>query len=100
MTLWLNERRLSLILPSDAPLLLDVLAAHGIAYALRARQWSDPALGAEPLLESIAGLAGPVEIVANDRLADLGIAHLRVKAGDEIVIGQPAYLRARFAWFR
>ena len=98
--LWLDGARRELALPSPTPLLLEVLAAHGIAYQLQRRPWQDGALGDEPLLVAVAELAAPLEIVHNGRLAAVGVAHLRVRPGDEVVIGQPRYLRERFAWFR
>ena len=100
LVLWLDDQRQECALPAEGAPLLDVLAACGIRYELTARAWRDPALGAEPLLVRVAGLAGPLEIVYNGRLADVGVAHLRVRPGDEVVIGQPAYLQQRFAFFR
>jgi hypothetical protein len=108
VVLWLNAERHVLALPGASerrrpavpPLLLEVLRAHGIPYVLRTRTWHDPALGAEPLLTRVAHLAGPLEIVVNGQLAAVGVAHLRVQASDEVVIGQPHYLQQRFAFFR
>lgn len=108
MVLWLNAERHVLALsgtcqgrrPAVPPLLLEVLRAHGIPYVLRTRTWHDPALGTEPLLTRVAHLAGPLEIVVNGQLAAVGVAHLRVQASDEVVIGQPHYLQQRFAFFR
>ena len=100
LVLWLDDRRQECPLPAEGALLLDVLAASGITCELAARAWRDPALGTEPLLVRVDGLAGPLEIVHNGLLADVGVAHLRVRPGDEVVIGQPAYLQRRFAFFR
>jgi hypothetical protein len=100
IVLWLNHARRELTLPSPRPLLFEVLAAHGISYRLHARTWADPALGTEPLLVAAGGLAGPLELVHNGQLATVGVAHLRVQAGDEIVIGEASYLRERFPFFR
>jgi hypothetical protein len=97
---WLNAERHELALPAPEVHLLDVLAAHGIPYRLRARRWRDPALGREPLLVAVGGLGEPLEIVHNGELAPVGVARLRVRPGDEVVIGQPAYLRQRFPFFR
>lgn len=100
LTLWLNDQRHECTLPAEGAPLLDALAICGIRYELAARAWQEPALGAEPLLVGVGELVGPLEIVRNGRLADVGVAHLRVKPGDEVVIGQPAYLQQRFAFFR
>ena len=100
LTLWLDDRRRDCAVPADGAPLLDVLAAAGITCELAARAWRDPALGTEPLLVGVGGLAGPLEIVHNGRLAAIGVAHLRVRPGDEVIIGQPAYLSQRFAFFR
>jgi hypothetical protein len=97
---WLNAERHELALPAPEARLLDVLAAHGIPYRLHARRWRDPALGCEPLLVAVGGLDAPLEIVHNGQLAPVGVARLRVRPGDEVVIGQPAYLRQRFPFFR
>jgi hypothetical protein len=100
LVLWLDDQRHECALPAEGAPLLDVLAACGISFELAARAWQHPALGAEPLLVGIGGLRGPLEIVHNGRLAEVGVAHLRVRPGDEVVIGQPAYLQSRFAFFR
>jgi hypothetical protein len=100
LRLWLNDRRQDCALGAASAPLLDVLAAHGIAYELTARTWDNSALGTQPLLVSAGGLAGPLEIVHNGELAAVGVARLRVRPGDEVVIGQPAYLRQRYTFFR
>jgi hypothetical protein len=100
VVLWLNDARQELGLPTAHPLLLEVLDAHGIAYRLHARTWDDPALGDEPLLVAAGGLFEPLEVLHNGQLAAVGVAHLRVRAGDEIVIGEADYLRERFPFFR
>ncbi len=104
LVLWLNEARHELALApgraTDGVHLLDVLAAHGIAHELRARAWRDASLGAEPLLVRVGPLAGSLEVVVNGHLAPIGVAHLRVRPGDEVVIGELAYLRRRFEFFR
>jgi hypothetical protein len=66
---------------------------------LATRAWRDPALKGESLLVGVGGLDGPLEIVHNGALPALGVAHLRVLPGDEVVIGQPPYLQQRFAFF-
>jgi hypothetical protein len=98
--LWLNAVRLDCSVPADGARLLEALAAQGIAYRLATRIWRDPALAGEPLLVAVGSLDGPLEIVRNGALASVGVAHLWVRPGDEVVIGQPAYLRQRFAFFR
>ena len=98
--LWLNTDRLELPLPSEGALLLDALTAGGMSIRLARRAWRDPALAGEPLLVGVGTLDGPLEIVHNGALAAVGVAHLRVLPGDAVVIGQPAYLRQRFAFFR
>ncbi len=98
--LWLNDERCPVAVPAGGLPLLDILGAAGLPFRLRRRTWDDPALGSEPLLEAVGALAGPLEIVLNGRLAACGVAQLRVAPGDEVVIGQPAYLRQRFAFFR
>ena len=100
VVIWLNEARHECAAPADAAPLLSVLGALGIPYRLRTGTWRDPALAAEPLLERAGALDGALEIVHNGRLATVGIVHLRVRAGDEVVIGQSNYLRHRFAFFR
>jgi hypothetical protein len=99
LVLWLEGTHHALALPAPQPRLLAVLDAHGIPYAFRARAWADPALGAEPLLEAVGGLGAPLEIVHNGQLAAVGVAHLRVRAGDTVVIGGPACLRQHFPVF-
>ncbi|HLH26347.1 MAG TPA: hypothetical protein VK066_27825 [Chloroflexota bacterium] len=99
-TLWLNAARQDCALPAAGAPLLDALAAHGLACRLATRAWRDPALAGEPLLVAVGPLDGPLEIVHNGALAAVGVAHLWVRPGDEVVIGQPAYLRQRFAFFR
>jgi hypothetical protein len=98
--LWLNDERCHVAVPASGLPLLDVLAAAGLPFRLRRRAWNDPALGSEPLLEAVGALGGPLEIVLNGRLAACSVAQVRVGPGDEVVIGQPAYLRQRFAFFR
>jgi hypothetical protein len=97
-TLWLNARRRAVPL-GESLSLLALLDAAGVSYRLHARRWRDPALAGERLLESVDDLAAPLEIVVNGRLAKVGVAHLSVAPGDEVVIGQPDYLRARFSFF-
>lgn len=87
-------------MPSAGALLLAALAARGIAYRLAARRWRDPTLAGEPLLVAVGCLDGPLEIVHNGGLPAAGVAHLWVRPGDEVVVGQPTYLRQRFAFFR
>jgi hypothetical protein len=100
VVVWLDDERHECPLPAADASLLDALAAGGLAYELAARAWADPALGAEPLLVRAGHLTAPLEIVHNGALATVGIAHLRVQPGDEVVIGRPAYLRQRFPFFR
>jgi hypothetical protein len=100
VVVWLNAERRTVRISAATVGLLDLLAASGIRYGLRTRDWQDRSLGAEPLLDWAGGLAGALEIVINGRLATAGVAHLRVAPGDEVVIGQPAYLRERFPFFR
>jgi len=71
-----------------------------VTYRLQRRAWQDAALDEEPLLVAVGELEGPLEIVRNGRLAAVGVARLRVRAGDEVVIGQPEYLRRRFSFYR
>ena len=97
---WLNARRLPLALAAPEMPLLGVLRAHGLPYTLRFRPWRDPALRGAPLLTAVAELTGPLEIVVNGALAAGAVTELVVHAGDEVVIGQPWYLRQRFAFFR
>ena len=97
--LWLNEERHVLALEADVPL-LALLARHAIRHRLRRRAWGDPLVGDEPLLEAVGALEGPLEVVLNGQLAAVGVACLRVRPGDEVVIGQPDYLRGRFRFFR
>jgi hypothetical protein len=99
IVLWLNAERHELAIATDAVGLLDLLAASGIAYRLRRRAWQDPALADAPLLDAVGDLAGPLEIVLNGRLATVGVARIRLAPGDEVVVGQPAHLRQRFAFF-
>lgn len=80
--------------------LLEVLERAALPCRLYARPWSDPALGSELLLTGVGPLTGPLEIVVNGVLATEGVEHLLARPGDEIVIGQPEYLRQRFAFFR
>jgi hypothetical protein len=96
---WLNAERREVAVAASSALLLELLAASGIPYRLQVRAWQDAALADEPLLVAVGELAGPLEIVHNGQLAPVGVAHLRVRPGDEVVIGQPAYLRRRFAFF-
>jgi len=98
--LWLNAVRLHCPLPAPGARLLAALAALGIAYRLATRRWRDPALHGEPLLVAVGSLDGPLEIVHNGALPAVGVAHIWVRPGDEVVIGQPAYLRQRFTFFR
>lgn len=100
LVLWLNARRLPLALAAPEMPLLGVLRAHGLPYTLRFRPWRDPALRGAPLLTAVAELTGPLEIVVNGALAAGAVTELVVHAGDEVVIGQPWYLRQRFAFFR
>ncbi|HLI28526.1 MAG TPA: hypothetical protein VKZ60_15750 [Chloroflexota bacterium] len=100
LVLWLNARRLTLALEAPRMPLLAVLRAHGLPYTLRFRPWRDPALRGAPLLTAVAELTGPLEIVVNGALAAGAVTELVVHAGDEVVIGQPWYLRQRFAFFR
>jgi hypothetical protein len=98
--LWLNATRHDCPLPAGGARLLDALAAQRIAYRLTTRPWRDPALAGEPLLIAVGALTAPLEIVHNGALPAVGVAHLRIQPGDEVIIGQPAYLRRRFAFFR
>lgn len=100
LVLWLNARRRTLVLAAPEMPLLGVLRAHGLPYTLRFRPWRDPALRGAPLLTAVAELTGPLEIVVNGALAAGAVTELVVHAGDEVVIGQPWYLRQRFAFFR
>jgi hypothetical protein len=52
------------------------------------------------LLVAVGGLEEPLEIVRNGQLAGVSVARMRVRPGDEVVIGQPDYLRRRFAFLR
>ncbi|HEY7067656.1 MAG TPA: hypothetical protein VII06_39735 [Chloroflexota bacterium] len=99
-SLWLNAARQECPVPAGGALLLTLLDAAGIAYRLATRAWRDPALAGEPLLVAVGALDGPLEIVHNGALPDVGVAHLRVRPGDEVVVGQPDYLRTRFPFFR
>ncbi|MBX5489850.1 MAG: hypothetical protein IRZ14_01740 [Chloroflexi bacterium] len=99
VVLWLNARREVLGVPAPRLGLLALLAAHGLPYTLRYRPWSDPTLRGEPLLVAVADLGEPLEIVVNGTLAACGVVHLTVMAGDEVVIGQPWYLRQRFPFY-
>jgi hypothetical protein len=98
--LWLNAVREDCPLPAGGTRLLDALTARGIACRLASRAWRDPALAGEPLLVAVGSLDGPLEIVHNGALVSVGVAHLWVQPGDEVVIGQLAYLRQRFPFFR
>ena len=98
--LWLNAARHDCPVPAGGAPLLGALGAHGITYQLATRPWRDSALAGEPLLVAVGSLNGPLEIVHNGVLAEVGVAHLSVRPGDEVVIGQPVYLRRRFAFFR
>jgi hypothetical protein len=99
-TLWLNGAQQDCPVPSGGALLLDAFAELGVAYRLAVRQWRDPALTGESLLVAVGALAAPLEIVHNGALPAVGVAHLWVRPGDEVVIGQPAYLRRRFTFYR
>ena len=99
IALWLNAERREVAITADAVGLLDLLAASGLSYRVRTRNWLDPTLADEPLLDAVGDLAGPLEIVLNGRLATTGVAHVRVAPGDEVVVGQPAQLRGRFDFF-
>jgi len=100
VVLWLNgERRLVAVAAAELGL-LDLLAAAGLPYRLQRRAWRDLALAGEPLLEAVGALEGPLEIVVNGGLAAASATRLRLRPGDEVVIGQPAYLRQRFPFFR
>jgi hypothetical protein len=100
LVLWLNARQHTLALATPEMPLLAVLRAHGLPYTLRFRPWREPALRGAPLLTAVAELTGPLEIVVNGALAAGAVTELVVRAGDEVVIGQPWYLRQRFPFFR
>ena len=70
-------------------MLLALLDAADVVYRLNSRHWQDPALAGEPVLESVDDLGGPLEIVVNGRLAEVGVAHLWVAPGDEVVVPAP-----------